>query len=429
MVHNGKKKLLIISLDACGDRDLKFLLKGGSVRDLVRDSALIKGVKSVYPSLTYPAHTAVVTGRNPLHSGVTNNLRLQSGRYRRPDWTWFRSSIKGTTLYDEAGKHGYKTAALFWPVTAGAKIDFNMPEIFANRPWHTQVDRSLIHGSFLYQLNMLRLYGAGIRGIKQPNLDDFTCRSLLRTLTKYDVDMTLVHFSDVDTIRHIYGVDSKEAEEALGRQAKRLGVIIKTLKETGFYEETTVAVLGDHYQKNVHTALYPNFILRKAGLIKTDRRLNILSRKAFSLNADGAACIYVKDRRQTDRVRNLLLDWKEKEAGIKALLEKDEIRKKGGDGRCDFMLEAEEGYYFLDLMEKEKERVSESGGRLQKATHGYDPEDEGYRTFFMLKDEGVAPGLYDPDMTLADEGVTIARLFGWNLGETDGRVVREILKI
>ena len=428
MRHNGKKKLLIISLDACGDKDLDIICSGNEFKDYLNDAAVVKGVKSVYPSLTYPAHTAVVTGKNPIHSGITNNLRIQILRYWKPDWTWYRSYVNGTTLYDEAKSHGYKTASLLWPVTAWAHINYNMPEIFANRSWHCQVDRSLIFGSSLYQLNMLRLYGKGIRGIEQPNLDDFIYKSMIRTLTKYDVDMMMVHFADVDTVRHRYGVNGRKAKDALYRHKERLNGLVRTLKDTGFYDETSIVVLGDHYQKDTHTILYPNYMLRKAGLIKTDGMLRILSYKAFSLNCDGAAYIYLKDRRQRDHVRDLLYRWKDSNKGIKAILERPQIKAKGADGRCDFMLEANDGYYFLDLMEQEEERVSDAGKRGQRATHGYDPEDRDYRTFFMMKDEGVKPGDYDLDMSLPDEGVTIARLFGWDLGNADGRVVNEILR-
>ena len=188
-------------------------------------------------------------------------------------------------------------------------------------------------------------------------------------------------------------------------------------------------MLGDHYQKDTHTVLYPNYILRKAGLIKTDGMLRIMSYKAFSLNCDGSAYIYLKDRRQRDYVREVLNSWKEKNKGIKAVLERPEIKAKGGDGRCDFMLEANDGYYFQDLMEQEEAKVRDAGKMRQRATHGYDPDDKDYRTFFMIKDDNVAPGVYnDVDMSLVDEGATIAKLFGWDLGNIDGRVVEEILK-
>ena len=45
-------------------------------------AALCSRVESVYPSLTYPAHTSILTGRKPIHHGIVNNTKLQPGRER-----------------------------------------------------------------------------------------------------------------------------------------------------------------------------------------------------------------------------------------------------------------------------------------------------------------------------------------------------------
>ena len=110
-------------------------------------------VDSVYPSITYPAHTTIVTGRYPCHHGVVNNTKIQPGR-KSPDWYWQRKYIRGTTLYDEARSKGMTTAALLWPVTAKAKITYNVPEIFANRPWTNQILTSLANGTPMYQFRL-----------------------------------------------------------------------------------------------------------------------------------------------------------------------------------------------------------------------------------------------------------------------------------
>ncbi len=54
----------------------------------------------------------------------------------------------------------------------------------------------------------------------------------------------MLHLTDVDANRHLYGVESKEAKEALKRHDKRLGEIVRALEETGEMESTTVVLLG-----------------------------------------------------------------------------------------------------------------------------------------------------------------------------------------
>lgn len=98
----------------------------------------------------------------------------------------------------------------------------------------------------------------------------------------------LLHLTDVDTNRHLYGVESKEAKEALKRHDKRLGEIVRALEETGEMESTTVVLLGDHYQKDVDKVAFVNHALWKAGLL-TVRNGKIKSWKAYAKTATEAA--------------------------------------------------------------------------------------------------------------------------------------------
>jgi predicted AlkP superfamily pyrophosphatase or phosphodiesterase len=64
--------------------------------------------------------------------------------------------------------------------------------------------------------------------------------STLHTIQTKNPNLLLVHFTDLDTQRHDYGFSSKEAIAAIHRHNERLGRIIKALKESGIYENSTV---------------------------------------------------------------------------------------------------------------------------------------------------------------------------------------------
>ena len=176
------QRLIMISLDAVGQRDLAYLCTLPNFKRLWERAAKCAHVQSVYPSITYPAHVSIVTGKKPVHHRVINNTRLQPKR-PTPDWIWQRKFIKGTTLYDEALKKGWKVAALLWPVTARSSITYNLPEIFANRFWQNQVMVSAYNGSAFYEMNLYRKFGHMIDGIRQPALDNFVHASALYTLS------------------------------------------------------------------------------------------------------------------------------------------------------------------------------------------------------------------------------------------------------
>ena len=422
----GKKphRMLVISWDAVGNQDLAALETLPHLRSLMERAACCRRVKSVCPSLTYPAHAAIVTGRNPSHTGIVNNIRFQPFR-KEPDWFWQRRFIRGTTLYDQAEEAGLRTAALLWPVTAGAKITWNMPEIWARRFWQNQITESLFNGSIGYQIDLYRRFGRLLEGTKQPMLDNFVQASLLWTLSYYRPDLTLVHYTDVDAMRHQYGVDSREAQAALRRLDMRLGAVMGLLERQMELRNTNIILLGDHYQKNVNCVLYPNYHMVKNGWAK-ERGGRIVWWQAAANNCDGACYIYLKNREDGElklAVANWLKELKQTPgSGIKEVYTGKRAREKGADPRCSFMLEAREGFYFKNGCRVEREEYR-PGSKVHRGAHGYDPDCPGYETFFMAAGPDFQPGAEVAAMNLTDEGPTMARALGLELVDADGAVI------
>ncbi len=428
--------LLVISFDCLSSLDFPIIEKLPNFKKLLEHASYCRNVETIYPSVTYPCHATIVTGRYPKNHGIVNNTFLQPGR-TSPDWYWHRHHVKGTTLYDEAKRAGMKTAALLWPVTAKANIDYNMPEIFANRPWHNQIFVSLFNGSPFYQLNMNRKFGHLRNGLNQPELDDFVLESTVETIKTKKPHLMLVHFVDLDSQRHYHGFSSEEAVAALLRHDERLGKMMNALKESGIFEKTTIIALGDHSALDESKAVKPNVLLKKAGLISVNNEDKVIDWKAYCKSCDGSAYIYIKDQNDTKthaQVKDLLTELSNNEDnGIERILSSSEAKEKGADDNAAFMLEARLGYYFKELLDGEyiddiqAEDVREK--RYTFASHGYSPEKENYTTVLIASGKGIRPNIEIPAMKLVDEGPTFARLLGLDLGETDGHVVEDLLDI
>ena len=426
--------LIVISFDCLSSLDFPMLEGLPHFQALLQKASFCKNVETIYPSVTYPCHTTIVTGNFPKRHGVINNTLLQPGR-PSPDWYWLRRHVKGTTLYDEAKKARMTTAALLWPVTAKGNINYNMPEIFANRPWHHQIAVSICNGSFLYQLDMNRRFGHIRKGLSQPELDDFVLESTVHTIKTKKPNLMLIHFTDLDTQRHHHGFSSKEAHAAILRHDNRLGRIIRALKESGIYENSTVVALGDHSALDESKAVKVNVLLRKRGLIHVNHRGKVVDWKAYCKSCDGSAYIYVKDESDTktkDSLQALFHELLQDENnGIEMVLTGEEAGTKGADDCSAFMLEARLGYYFtegldgsfIDTITAEDVKVK----KYTMASHGYSPEKENYTTVFMASGKGIREKAVIPAMHLVDEGPTFARLLGLDLAETDGRMIEEIL--
>src|SRR6266568_7842413 len=127
------RHVVVISVD--GMRASAYMRRSQSVHipnieRLLRGGSYAAGVEGVYPTLTYPSHTTLVTGRMPAQHGIYTNLSSRQAGKNPGDWFWFSKAIRVPTLWDEARRARLSTAAVSWPVTAGAPIDWNVPEIW-----------------------------------------------------------------------------------------------------------------------------------------------------------------------------------------------------------------------------------------------------------------------------------------------------------
>lgn len=421
-----KEKLHIISFDGLSKVDMEFLKDKPGFSRLLKDSSYSFDVESVYPSLTYPAHTSIVTGNLPNKHGIINNTKFQPYR-ERPDWFWFIKDIKTKTFQELATEKGYTVASIFWPVNGKSKVKYNMPEIFSNRPWSNQLIVSARAGTPLYQIDNFKKYGSIIDRIKQPNLDNFTHKTYINTLKNYKTNITMVHYFDLDTIRHENGFYSDEAYEALLRHDKRLSEILDTIEEEGEKEDTTIVVLGDHSSKDAENLIYLNTLFERHGLI-TRRKRQIRSYEVFGKSCGGSAYIYSRGNVGFYEMKNLLMSSEVGE-GIEAIYDREEARKLGADPNCLMMLEGKNNYMFIEGYSEKPLTTVKEQNLVNMNNHGYSPFlKEDYETVFIAKGRKIKKNKNIGYMRLIDEGPTFGKILGFEMENTDGRVLEEILE-
>lgn len=430
----NKQQTIILSFDALGSRDLGVLKTQPGFSRLMEKASWCDRVNSVYPSLTYPCHTSISTGKLPMNHGVVSNTLLQPGR-ESPDWNWTRDRIKADTFYDAALRKGLTVSALLWPVTGKSRITWNLPEIFPNRPWQNQILVSLQNGTPDYELALNRKFGHLRQGIAQPQLDDFVLASALWTLKEKKPDVLMVHFVELDAMRHHHGYDSKEAQEALLSYDRRLQAIFSFLDKEGRTQNTTLFVLGDHDQILVNHTMHLNSVLKAKGLLKT-RGQKIIQYDAYVHSQDGSAYVYLanpRDEGLKSRVEKILTDLAQREDfGIERILSAQEAKARGANRHCTFMLEARRGYHFHDshtqpALTSRREHSPENDAKGW-STHGFDPEKSDYQTVFFAWGKGIRSGVRIPSMSLIDEGPTFAHSLGTRLSDPDGRILMEIFE-
>lgn len=125
----NKTPLIVISLDALGYCDEDIYSNLPFLKEMIEKGTWIRKIESIYPTLTYPIHSTVVTGRYPIDHGVDNNLLLQPKR-EVMDWYWDHNYISGDTIFKNAHKKGYTIASFSWPVSGEMEIEYNVPEVW-----------------------------------------------------------------------------------------------------------------------------------------------------------------------------------------------------------------------------------------------------------------------------------------------------------
>ena len=213
---------------------------------MIEKGTWIKKVESVYPTLTYPIHSSIVTGRYPIEHGVDNNLLVQAEK-KAMDWYWDHSYISGDTILNNAHKKGLKIAAFSWPVSAKADIEFNVPEVSPN-PEGGFIDHLKENGSGEYIDELQSVFGPFDSHDSQKQKDEWMANATAYTFEKHQPDITFLHLIDVDHQKHVYGASHFAVKDAIKELDDRLSRMFEKISKVKNLDEINIMLLSDHSQ-------------------------------------------------------------------------------------------------------------------------------------------------------------------------------------
>lgn len=423
--------LVIVSFDALGAEDVaQHLDMMPNLAQLIQRGAHVKKVEGIYPTLTYPSHTSIMTGVYPAKHGIVNNTKIQPERGDSPDWYWYAKDIQVPTLFDLAHQKGLKTAAFLWPVSAKAPITWNIAEIFPNRIWTNQVLVSFNASTPYFMFDMNRRFGKLRNGIKQPNLDNFITAAAVDTIKNKKPDLLAVHLVDMDAHRHQFGVRSSEAYAALKRLDAHLGELIAATKVAGNFEDTNFVVLGDHFQIDVDHMIHLNQLFAEQGwLAVTEKGLIDGDWRVLAKTTDGSTYVYIKDDSLQGKVRSIVNQVQ----GVEAIYQPSDLIKWHINPDAAFIVEAQNGYFFTDEVNRSAVVEATNDADLgtsdrYKAVHGFRPDKPDYQTILVLAGPDIEHITID-DARLVDEAPTFARLLDVEFENVlDGIPLEKVIK-
>lgn len=402
-------------------------LKIPYLRSLLTNGTYADGVTGVWPTVTYPSHTTLVTGLSPAEHGILANTEFDPEQHFKESWFWYADQIRAPTLWRVAHAAHLTTASVGWPVTVGAAdIDFLIPEYWRisgptkdlnpsdryliaalSRPFGMLVQMQKALGPYL-MANDTSLQGDGVK-----------TRFAIDIMHRHRPVFMTVHLSSLDEVQHGHGPFSEEANrdvEAVDSMLAELAAAAHAASPAAI-----VAIVSDHGFTALTRRVNLLIPFLRAGLITTTldpvtQMPRLASWKAQPWAAGGMAAIMLHDPADhgtEQTVRELLQALAaDPNNGIVRIDSRAEIERHGAFPDAAFLVVMKPGFYAAASLNGEfvSELPAGRGG------HGFSPEFPEMNAAFFIAGAGIARGRDLGIVDMRQIAPTLAQILGESLG-------------
>ncbi len=428
-MSDTKPNVLMISVDALtpsytfSELDLpnikKYFIKNGTYAR--------NGIKSVFPTFTYPCHQSIITGANPINHGIHNNFMFDPTYEKKGAWHWFTTD-KVKNLWEESKNNGYTSVSTAFPTSVGAKGDYIIPEYWWNGQELDEVfidALSTPQGIVKEMTKDIGQYPNGLDLTLEGDIQRF--KSAMWLINNKLIGSTkpffmTTYFASFDETMHIHGVYSDEAKSCLIEIDKMIGELVEKI-ETNFGSNFVVALVSDHGSIDNHSNICPNTVFLQHELIKVDENDKLIDWEVYSQRAGGCSEVRLKDKSNTE-LRNkveILLNQllNDENSGVLEILNNEECITRGSFLNADYVIVSKEGYEIRDnhLGDYLRKDIT------QNAQHGYSENFEKMYASFMVYGSGIPKDKNLGAMNLIDIAPTLAEIMNFKLDTADGTSV------
>ena len=423
-VPDPPRHVILISIDGFAAYHLEnAALELPNIRALAAAGTRATYSETVFPSLTHPSHTTLITGVTPQRHGVVHNRVRDRRTDQRTHITNLprSESVRVPTIFDAVHAKGWRNAAFFWPETKDdASVHDNFAEVFdANE----MADPKAIAPSLLSEL---RAAGIPIDSYFAHYDDPFGQGASDITLTRAAAHvfktrrpaLTAVHLLMADKVQHEYGAEHYLSAAALTTMDHCVGLLRAAVKEAGLSDRVTFIVAADHGFATVKHDLNLSPVLRDPEL---DPHINWRDdnwyvfgelKPSFERGRHGAALERVLARAA-------------KTSGVSRIVRPGEFGAIGypeyGDNHFvpgQYLIAGDiETHLLLD--DKDVNATRRLRARPYHG-HGFFPEHPKMRTLLVLSGSGVVKGGTIGAARNIDVAPTIASLLGLSLPSATG---------
>ncbi len=395
-----------------------------TLRKLAREGAVASSMRPVNPTVTWPNHTAIVTGVDASQHGVLYNGILtfppDGGAPKIEPWRDKEIMVHAPTVYDVAHEAGLTTAQVDWVAIYRAKtITWQFPEL--PNP-DGEIERDLISAGAVTP-EQLRTF----EDSSQAWQDQIWTAAAEDILEKHKPNLLLFHLLTGDDTNHEYGPMSHASLTAFAFLDNQVKQIVDLLERTGLSRNATLLIVSDHGFRTFKRKIHPNVLLRKEGLLNGSP--DHPKGDVWVVPEGGTAAVYVtKADRRAELVPKLhrLLAGAE---GIEHIYGERDFAALGlpsrstSDQAPDLVLAARPDYAFGG--EADGSYLTQGN---EAGTHGYVNSDPKMQAIFLAWGVGIPKRVQLGNITNLDVAPTIAAILGLEMKHVEGHVIQQLVQ-
>jgi predicted AlkP superfamily pyrophosphatase or phosphodiesterase len=398
-----------------------------TIRKLAREGAFGARMTGFYPTVTWPAHTTLITGVPPARHGVLfNGILTRTGTDTPPKvepWRPQPEMVKAPTVYELAHRAGLTTAEVDWvAIYQSPFITWAFPEV--PNP-DGKIETEMVAAGVLSRQDVAEFRKGTITW-----RDHIWTEAAAHILRKHRPNLMLYHTLNLDSTNHRYGPGSLASLNAMEYADKQVGQLVEAVRSAGLLERTTFLVLSDHGFRVVKKLIHANALLKANGLITGNGAA--VRCEAWAVPEGGTAMVYVTDPRKRAELVPKLKPMLAGVEGVTRVYEPPEFPALGlpvpdkYDQMADLLVAAQPGYAFTGGVDGAV--VADAPAGTTPGTHGYLASDPEMDTFLIAWGKGAKRGARLSGVRSVDVAPTIARILGLKMTDAAGRALTEAVE-
>lgn len=418
--------VVLMTIDGFPARALKDpRLPMPTLRRLIANGAHADAMIPINPTVTWPNHTALITGVDASVHHVMANGEIEfptpgESPVVKP-WVPKDELVNAETLYDALAAKGMTTGQVDWVAIYGAK---NVRWQFGEKPEVSSVIVQDLMAKGVITQDQVEHFNSSSPAWH----DEIWTDAAIDILTRHTPNLLLFHLLQTDTLQHEYGALSPAAYAAYAYADTCLSRLIEAARAAGLLDRITFVIASDHGFGNVKHAIRPNTVLAQRGILT--KQNGKYTGGAWFLAEGGEASLYIRDKTLRSTLVPELKGYFAAMSGVDGAYTSDEAKALGlpavgtTDQAPDLYLTAKPDWAFW---------AGEDGPLTQECypiagSHGYSNSDPEMQALFVASGAHIRAGVDLGTISNLRVAPTIAKLLGISLPAATQAPVNEAMQ-